>query len=298
MYKTTLNLAALIAAALLTACGGGSDDAITPADNGNRNAGNVTPTPNNGGNAGTRSGKILVPAPAQPTAAETTSFNISKMRSEKVVFSEIEPTHSYTIKNANGQTLIFATGNRSNPVALKDFRSLPSGFSSSSGTYTEAGVAGSLPVSIRSYQGFRSGVVATYAYNNDPITAIPYGVTTPPAAIPNAGRATYTGPAFDRTGRGSLTYNVDFGARRGAGYIDGFSRYGRITLGESGFEEQQGHHGDTITGINGKGSAANSDSFVYALNFYGDRAEEIAGIAVSDTLEKLGFHGTRGAITE
>ncbi len=30
MHKTTLNLAALIAAALLSACGGGSDDAITP----------------------------------------------------------------------------------------------------------------------------------------------------------------------------------------------------------------------------------------------------------------------------
>ena len=36
----------------------------------------------------------------------------------------------------------------------------------------------------------------------------------------------------------------------------------------------------------------------YILGFFGNRAEEIAGQATSSKQEAIGFHGTRGAITE
>lgn len=295
MHKTTLNLAAIIAAALLTACGGGSDDAITPADNGNRNAGNVTPTPNNGGNADTRSGKILVPAPTQPTAAETAAFNTSKKFTEKVTILSNDPLRPYTI-SANGQSLIRLSGSNSNAIAERDFRSLPSGFASNSGTYTDS--YGSQPVSIRSYQGFRTGVVTVYDSRNKLLSVIPYGAITLPVAIPTAGKATYTGTAFDQTGRGSLTYNVDFGAKSGEGHINGLSRYGNITLAKSNLGTEQMLNGNTVTGIKGTASAAYGDRFTYYLGFYGGHAEEISGYAVNNTPEGIGFHGTRGAITE
>lgn len=297
MHKTTLNLAALIAAALLTACGGGSDDAITPADNGNRNAGNVTPTPNNGGNTGTRNGKILIPAPAQPTAAETAAFNTGKQFRTEAVVLVSDGFRPYTI-NANGRTLVRAYKNGDTGLLEGDFRSLPSGFSSITGTGTESGSSTTMPASIRSYQGFRSGVTIVYNTNDVSVVYLPYGIHTPPVTIPTAGKATYTGTAFDRNERGGLTYNVDFGAKSGEGRIDGLSRYGNITLAKSNFGTRQMLDGNTATGIAGTASTTDGDRFAYSLGFYGDHAEEISGFAVNNSLEGIGLHGTRGAITE
>ena len=56
MQKTTLNLAAIISAALLTACGGSSDETVA---------------------------KALVPAPSEPNAAETAEFHASKQYREE-----------------------------------------------------------------------------------------------------------------------------------------------------------------------------------------------------------------------
>lgn len=297
MHKTTLNLAALIAAALLSACGGGSDDAITPADNGNRNAGNVSPTSNNGGNADTRSGRILVPAPTQPTAAETAAFNKRKVgREEANIITSVFRLYSI---NANGHTLMRAISSGRIGVTQNDFSSLPSGFASISGTATEDGTT-NVPVSIRSYQGFRSGVAMFYntTNNNTVLFASPYGVYTPTAAIPAAGKATYTGIAFDHSERGSLTYNVDFGAKRGSGRIDGLSRYGDITLERAAFDRTKAMDGSAYTYIQGDASTSRGGEMDYILGFFGNRAEEIAGQATSSKQEAIGFHGTRGAITE
>ena len=297
MHKTTLNLAALIAAALLTACGGGSDDAITPADNGDRNASNVNPTPNNGGNAGTRSGKILVPAPTQPTAAETAAFNKRKVgREEANIITSVFRLYSIS---ANGHTLMRAISSGRIGVTQNDFSSLPSGFASISGTATEDGTT-NVPVSIRSYQGFRSGVAMFYntTNNNTVLFASPYGVYTPTAAIPAAGKATYSGTAFDHSERGSLTYNVDFGAKRGSGRIDGLSRYGDITLERAAFDRTKAMDGSAYTYIQGDASTSRGGEMDYILGFFGNRAEEIAGQATSSKQEAIGFHGTRGAITE
>ena len=99
MHKTTLNLAAIIAAALLTACDGGSDDAI-------------------------------VPAPAQPTATETAAFDASKQFRTDMIILDGEDYPPLTI-NANGRTLVRAYGNKGSAFVEGDLRSLPSGFPAS-----------------------------------------------------------------------------------------------------------------------------------------------------------------------
>ena len=271
MQKTTLNLAAIISAALLTACGGSSDGAAANA---------------------------LVPAPSEPNAAETAAFNASKQRREKVDFVGNADWQPYSL-SANGHIIYRATGSSSNPVGEYDFRSLPAGFAAYNGTYTDRD--GSLPVKVRSYQGFRSGVVATYHNGNQFSDLIPYGVKTPAAAIPAAGRATYNGTAFDHSDRGSFTYHVDFAAKTGQGHIDDLNKYkyGDITLAAGKITQEKQLDGSSETLIKGKASAATGSNLDYALTFFGNRAEEIAGYAVNgDTVEGIALHGTRGAITE
>lgn len=270
MQKTTLNLAAIISAALLTACGGSSDGAAANA---------------------------LVPAPTEPNAAETAAFHASKQHRQNSNVIGNGDWRPFSL-SANGHIIYRSTGSRSNPVAEYDFRSLPAGFAAYNGTYTDRDV--SLPVKVRSYQGFRSGVVATYYNGNQFSNLTPYGVGTPPAAIPAAGRATYHGTAFDHSDRGSFTYHVDFAAKTGQGHIDDLNKYkyGTIALAAGKITQEKQLDGSSETLIKGKASAATGSSFDYALTFFGNRAEEIAGYAANDKQEGFALHGTRGAITE
>ena len=272
MQKTALNLAAIISAALLTACGGSSDGAAANA---------------------------LVPAPTEPNAAEVEAFNASKQRRVKTDVVGKGDWHPYSI-SVNGRTLRRTSGDRSNAVAEYDFRSLPAGFSAynGNGTYTEG--YGSFPLKVRSYQGFRSGVSTAYLEDNRFGYLEEYGVSTPPAALPAAGRATYNGIAFDHSERGSFTYHVDFGAKTGQGHIDDLNKYkyGDITLAAGKFTQEKQLDGSSETLIKGKASAATGSSFDYRLTFFGNRAEEIAGYAANDEQEGIALHGTRGAITE
>ena len=272
MQKTALNLAAIISAALLTACGGSSDGAAANA---------------------------LVPAPTEPNAAETAAFHASKQRRDKTNVVGNVDWQPFSL-SANGHTLIRGSGDRSNPVQEHDFRSLPAGFAAynGNGTYTEG--YGSFPLKVRSYQGFRSGVVATYHNGNRFQDFMAYGVETPPAAIPAAGRATYNGTAFDSNERGSFTYHVDFAAKTGQGHIDGLNKYkyGDIALAAGKITQDKQPDGRSETLIKGKASAATGSSFDYRLTFFGNRAEEIAGYAANDEQGGIALHGTRGAITE
>lgn len=265
MQKTALNLAAIISAALLTACGSSADETVANA---------------------------LVPAPTAPNAAETAAFHASKQRREKTDVVGNGDWQPYSL-SANGHTLIRVSGDRSNAVEELDFRSLPAGFAAYNGTYTNRDR--SRPVKVRSYQGFRSGVLAVYE-NNQFVNISPYGIPTPSAALPTAGKATYNGTAFDHSDRGSFTYHVDFAAKTGQGHIDGLNKYkyGTITLAAGKITQ-----GKLSDGISGKASAATGGSFDYDLTFSGNRAEEIVGYAANgDTGEGIALHGTRGAITE
>ena len=128
------------------------------------------------------------------------------------------------------------------------------------------------------------------------------GLKTAAAAIPTLGNATYTGKAFNGTYQnsfdwdtykssqkikeGTLSYNVNFNDRTGSGSITG--------LGDT-VNLSQGSISDTgITSSAQQGFKNGS----YLLDFYGKKAEEIAGKVVFDGKDTIGFGGTRGEISK
>ncbi|MGP5316196.1 Slam-dependent surface lipoprotein, partial [Psychrobacter faecalis] len=122
------------------------------------------------------------------------------------------------------------------------------------------------------------------------------GLKTEELAIPTLGKATYSGKAFTRDGnylqtgglgyQGTLSYDVNFENRTGAGSITG--------LGDT-VELQQGTiSGTGISAIAQQGYKNGN----YLLDFYGKKAEEIAGKVIFDGKDTIGFGGTRGEISK
>uniref|UniRef100_UPI0037096445 factor H binding protein domain-containing protein n=1 Tax=Acinetobacter parvus TaxID=134533 RepID=UPI0037096445 len=127
-------------------------------------------------------------------------------------------------------------------------------------------------------------------------------------AIPNLGTATYTGKAFngayidtttiDRSGmfpsisttsklaEGTLNYNVNFTDRLGSGSINGLGN--TISLEQGSI---------TGTGINSS-AVQTGNTGTYSLDFYGKKAEEIAGKVIFNDKDTVGFGGTRGEISK
>ena len=93
--------------------------------------------------------------------------------------------------------------------------------------------------------------------------------------------------------------DVDFATKTGHGSIEGFGRYGDLFLEEAQinpFWKQTGSPSTSIT--HGKiTDTKGSRNLYYLLNLYGDHAEEIAGYAEMEGKESIGFHGTRGDIS-
>ncbi|WP_374220403.1 Slam-dependent surface lipoprotein [Psychrobacter sp. CMS30] len=122
------------------------------------------------------------------------------------------------------------------------------------------------------------------------------GLKTTTDAIPMLGNATYKGKAFNGTYNtsfyggglieGVLSYDVNFTDRTGSGSITG--------LGDT-VNLQQG----TISGT-GISSTAQQGfrNGNYLLDFYGKKAEEIAGKVIFDGKDTIGFGGTRGEISK
>ena len=122
------------------------------------------------------------------------------------------------------------------------------------------------------------------------------GLKTAPDAIPMLGNATYNGKAFNGTHKpsfsgggiieGKLNYNVNFTNRTGSGSITG--------LGDT-VNLKQG----TISGTGISSTAQQSyKNGSYLLDFFGKKAEEIAGKVVFDGKDTIGFGGTRGEISK
>lgn len=239
----------------------------------------------------------LIDAPKDPTPAEKAQFEASKVDREEAETpygGEEDPPYQIT---ANGATLISATREGGQWISRSDYRSLQPGMTTLSGRYILTNSGQSAPETIRSYQGFRSGVVIAYDSANGKYDhADVYGADSPVASFPTAGQATYRGTAFDMKEQGTLTYHVDFAAKHGHGQIDGLSRYGTITLANAPIKVET-HYGKSEYGVSGTASSAKGSNFEYGVGFFGQQAEEIAGF-VHNAQEAVGFHGTRGAITE
>ena len=247
-----------LTACLLTACGGSDDDGMgNPAD--------------------------------RPSASEQQAFEASKVGAESLVGTDGSNDTRYRVSIGN-TTLVETDGK----TGRHDYRSLPAGFSSQAAFLAYNNV--SIPATMRSYQGFRSGVVVTY-YQGNTLTDT-YGVKTAAAQLPQSGSATYNGTAFDRNDRGTLSYQVDFGARTGEGRIEGLGHYGTITLARGNFQAVKQLE-DGAAGIVGTASAKYTGSLPYEVVFYGHGAEEIAGGVMNDAKNDfIGFHGTRGEISQ
>ena len=112
------------------------------------------------------------------------------------------------------------------------------------------------------------------------------GLKTQESAIPNIGTATYVGKAFDITNNGILNYDINFTNRLGSGSITG--------LGNTISLEQGSISGTGITST----AKQLTNTGTYSLDFYGKKAEEIAGKVIFNGKDTVGFGGTRGEITK
>ena len=251
-----------LTACLLTACGGSDDDGMgNPAD--------------------------------RPSASEQQAFEASKVNVQPENWIGTPDPYRLVVDGA----VLQETGAKTSRL---DARRLPAGFASLSGNYVFPNRNNyRLPATVRSYQGFRSGVYIAHRSDQPGLfaNAAEYGVWSKAEQLPSSGRATYRGAAFDRTNEGTLTYHVDFAARTGEGQIDGLPRYdGTINLRKAGFQT----HDDGRIGI--KGGAADTrykGSLTYDTGFAGAGAEELAGyIHNAADNEFVGFHGTRGEISQ
>lgn len=131
------------------------------------------------------------------------------------------------------------------------------------------------------------------------------GIKTNADSIPKLGSALYSGKAFTRSGNlhqgagvaklGKVNYFVDFESRKGSGVIilNDDIRLNEGAISGSGitstattqvFDQKQGK----ILYKNGE----------YTLDFYGKKAEEIAGKVMFDGEDVAGFGGTRGEISK
>ena len=204
---------------LLAACGGSDDK-----DSGSNS--NNPADPQAGATQKSKHPPIPDTGVAPPNDEEKAAFNASKI--------SIEP---YNALNGAKPAPFLITAEDGTPTrgfdgenAQRDFSKLPSGFTSVKGTLTlvkndNNGGTNPTPtppkkddkdnqaVTLRSYQGFRSGVVVGYYDAGGVASSDTYGITTPVAQIPVSGKATYTGAAFDRLDRGTFIYNVDFATR-------------------------------------------------------------------------------------
>ena len=115
---------------------------------------------------------------------------------------------------------------------------------------------------------------------------------TPTKTLPAAGKATYSGAAFDGRNQGVLSYSVDFEGRTGEGKITGLDQ--NVVLDKAGITDINHHNvidGSSLSGHGIKGrSNVGGNVGSYELGFFGANAEEIVG-AVNDG--EIGFAGSR-----
>ena len=262
---------------LLTVCGGGSDD-NSPAD----------PRPDNPGNTG----KILQPAPGNNVP------EIYRQRLHEVKTKDLGVSSGGARIDTilDGRTLTSLANNRLKMNLL----SLPQGWLDKTGTSVRSGWGGDTESArIRSYNGFYGGAYIQQSEHGLNLKAA-YGIEPLAGEIPTSGKATYTGVAFDKDDRGTLSYHVDFGSKQGHGNITNLGRYGNVTLQPATF--RQVNEADyVIYEIPQRVGVASSDRYgrmSYDLRLWGPQAAELSG-KLSNTDEAVAvFHGTRGAITE
>ncbi len=189
----------------------------------------------------------------------------------------------------NGKTLLNFGDSRLNI----DFRSLPRGYLAA--TAEENNSNGRVPTRIRSYQGYYSGAYLQRPIGDGTDFNLTYGVYPLREDLPQSGMARYTGTAFDINDRGTLTYNIDFGKKEGAGSISGLSRFGDITLHTATLRPIDDGDFATYEITRGRATVERGFGHNYELKLYGPQAAELAGNLREDFDNDVvaAFYGSR-----
>lgn len=119
--------------------------------------------------------------------------------------------------------------------------------------------------------------------------------------LPSSSTFTYNGNAFSQAGGGNFTYTVDFVDQSGHGKITGLSDKGVINLNQAsiGYMEHSNYDSGipplTTYGIRGLAHFENgAKDGIYTLGFFGENAEEVAGVVTEDgDKHTVGFGGKR-----
>ena len=153
-------------------------------------------------------------------------------------------------------------------------------------------------VVIGDYSSWTTGV-GSYIFNSGMDSSITIkGLKTEVSAIPFLGTANYSGKAFSSEKNpifastsglyqeGLLSYDVNFTDKTGVGSITGLGDV--ISLNQGSISG---------TGITSTAKQL-TNTGTYSLDFYGKKAEEIAGKVIFNGKDTVGFGGTRGEITK
>lgn len=114
---------------------------------------------------------------------------------------------------------------------------------------------------------------------------------TPTEALPAAGKATYSGAAFDGQNQGVLNYSVDFKEKTGEGNITGLGE--KVVLNKGSITHIDYNNEIDGSSLQGYGIQGSSNKGNYALGFFGANAEEIVGTVGDSKNDKIGFAGSR-----
>lgn len=145
---------------------------------------------------------------------------------------------------------------------------------------------------LRSYQGFHSGVILLNPHEDMSVYMFPYGnVHYSFNKLPSSGKARYRGIAFDYADTGELMLDVDFGRKESYGVITGLEAYGPIMLQEANLAFID--YDVPASGIASMPAIQRTGR--YALLFAGSEAQEVLGnVSNSEEGIVVAFHGARG----
>ena len=251
---------------LLCACGGGGGDGDNTAD----------------------------PKPQTPPDTNTPNAALYQKRFDEVKNKTIPFRGDMSVDTlVDGQKLISLTNNE-----LKvNIRNLPQGWYDATGQSVFTDGSGIRDTAqIRSYNGFYSGA---YIQKTDKGLSLrlAYGVEPLIGEMPNSGKATYNGVAFNNDAKGTLAYQVDFGQKEGQGKIAGLGRYGDITLRPARLTLDNSDD-VVVAELNGTATGNTGGAMRYNARLWGPGAAEISGrIQDADNDGVAVFQGSRGAIT-
>ena len=278
----------------------------------NNNGNTATQPSNNGGNSATQPSAANDNPPPSTLTNGTPDFSVSVSRLRNEAEGDVRKlAREYGVDDVTVSTYqVSALGQNANGGSL-DLSKVPLKQLTRAAHRESAQVRAKVEGVYKTYTLTRSGESHIYRQNYSLIAGIKptsYSIQgpgvnetesisdedyltikgTPTKTLPAAGKATYSGAAFDGKKQGVLNYSVDFNEKTGEGNITGLGE--KVILNKGSITHID--HNNEIDGsrLEGHGIQGSSNKGDYALGFFGANAEEIVG-TVNDG--EIGFAGSR-----